>query len=160
MKSGRRGIWAAEGRRRRRLAEDRLERMAAVDPPVVAAVEQPDVGHAGVAEDERRAGRGDLAGPPARPLLVGVADRVAAVQDDRRVGGDPEREEGRLDHGGGAAVPVRGVLETIGIEVQGAGEVVLLVLLGDPEVDVEEEVARAVVGVGRPPSMSSRSHSV
>ena len=84
----------AERRDRRRLAIDGLERIAALDPPVVAAVEQPDVVDAGVAQDHQRPGRRDLAGPAARPLLVGVTLGVAAVDDDRRVGGDAERARG------------------------------------------------------------------
>ena len=58
------------------------------DPPVVAAIEQPHVVDAGVAQDHQRPGRRDLAGPTARPLLVGLALGVAAVDDDGRVVGD------------------------------------------------------------------------
>ena len=83
--SGRCGIETPNVGDRRRLADDRLERQARGDPPVVAAVEQADVLDAGVAQDQCGARRRDLAGPSARPLLVGVADRVAAVDDDRRV---------------------------------------------------------------------------
>ena len=58
---------------------------AGPDPGVVATVEDADVVDAGVAQDERRAGGRDLAGTPARPLLVGLALGVPAVEDDRRV---------------------------------------------------------------------------
>src|SRR5439155_9851335 len=67
-----------ERRDRRGLADDRLERVARPDPPVVAAVEQADVVDAGVAQDHRRSARRDLPGPASRPLLVGVAFGGAA----------------------------------------------------------------------------------
>ena len=52
---------------------------------------------------------------------------------------DPERAQRRLELLGRAAVPVDRVLELIRVEVERAREVVLLVLLGNPEVDVEEQ---------------------
>ena len=124
---------------RRRLAIDGLERIAALDPPVVAAVEQADVVDSGVAQDHQRAGRRDLAGSAARPLLLGVALGVATVDDDRRVGRDAQRAEGGLDDLRGAPVPVDRVLQPVRVEEEGARDVALGIFLGDPEVDVEEQ---------------------
>src|SRR2546421_51390 len=39
----------------------------------------------------------DLPGPSSRPLLVGVAFGVAAIEDDRGVAGDSERAQGLLE---------------------------------------------------------------
>ncbi len=139
MTSGRSGIGDAERSHRRRLAELGLERVARPDPPVVAAVEQADVVDAGVAQDHQRAGRRDLAGPPAGPLLVGVALGVAAVDDDRRVMGDAQRAQGGVDGLGRAAVPVGRVLEPVRVEVEGTRDVALGVFLGHAEVHVEEQ---------------------
>ena len=127
------------------LAGRRLDRMAVADPPVVAAVEQPDVADAGVAQDQRGAGGGDLAGPTTGPLLVGVALGVAAVDDHRRVDGDPERAQRVVELGRRAAVPVGRRLQPVGVEVAGGGDVPVRVLLGDAEVHVEQEG----VGAGR-----------
>ncbi len=130
----------AEGRHRGGLADDRLDRVAGPDPPVVAAVEQPDVVDPGVAQDHQRPRRGDLPGPPPRPLLVRVADRVAAVDDDRRVVGDAEGAHGGVDLGRGPALPdVLGILEPVRVQVQGARKMAFLVLLRDAEVDMEQE---------------------
>ena len=85
MTSGCCGIATPNVGDRLRLARHGLERVAGADPPVVAAVEQPHVVDPGVAQDHQGARRGDLAGSPAGPLLVRVADRVAAIDDDRRV---------------------------------------------------------------------------
>ena len=128
-----------ERRDRRRRPVDGLDRVALLDPPVVAAVEQPDVVDAGVAHDHQRPRRRDLAGPATRPLLVGLALGVAAVDDDRRVAGDAERLERGRDRLGRAAVPVGRVLEPVGVEVVRARDVALGVLLGDAEVDVEQQ---------------------
>ena len=84
-------------RRRRASARavDGLERVALADPAVVAAVEEPDVVDARVAQDQARPRGGDLAGPAARPLLVRVALGVAAVDDRPVVSvGDAERPRG------------------------------------------------------------------
>jgi hypothetical protein len=122
--------------------------VAGLDPGVVAAVEQADVVDAAVAEDQRRTARGDLPGPASRPLLVGVAFRIAAVEDHRGVVGDAERAQRRLELFGRAAVPVDRVLELVRVEVERAREVVLRVLLGHAEVDVEEEVPAGRRGLG------------
>ena len=90
----------AEALDRHGLAGDRLERVASADPPVVAAVEEAHVVDPGVAEDHRRAGGRDLAGTPARPLLVRVTLGVAAVEHDRRVVADAQRPEGLVELGG------------------------------------------------------------
>ena len=90
MTSGRTGIDTPELGDRRRLAEDGLDRVAVADPPVVAAVEQADVVDARVAQDHQRARRRDLPRPATRPLLVGIALGVAAVDHDGRVLRDAE----------------------------------------------------------------------
>ncbi len=54
---------------------------------------------------------------------------------------DAEAAHGGVELLRRATVPVHGVLELVRVEVQGAGEVILLVLLGDAEVDVEEQEA-------------------
>src|SRR3989442_3736502 len=95
-----------ERRDRRGLADDRLERVARPDPPVVAAVEQADIVDAGVAQDHRRPAGCDLPGPSSRPLLVRVAFGVAAIEDDRCVAGDSERAQGLLELLRRAAVTV------------------------------------------------------
>ncbi len=139
MTSGRSGIVDAERLDRLGLAMDGLDRVSGADPPVIATVEQSNIVHAGIAQDHQRTCRGDLAGTPPRPLLVGVALGVATVEDDRRVAGDPELPDRGVEDVGGSAVPVGRILEPIGVEVQGSRDVILCVLLGDAEVDVEEE---------------------
>ena len=135
---------------RRGQAIDRLERIAALDPRVVAAVEQADVVHSGVTQDHQRPGRGDLASPTAGPLLLGIALGVASVDHDRRVVRDAQRAKGGLDDLRRAAVPVDGILEPVGVEVERARDMALGVFLGDSEVDVEEQ--ELLVGRGlRPP---------
>ena len=109
------------------------------DPVVVAAVEEPDVVDAGVPEDQRRPRRRDLAGPPPRPLLVGVSLGVAAVEDDGRVAIDAQALERGLELCRGPAVPGDRVLEPVRVEIKGRRDVVLGVLLGNAEVDVEQE---------------------
>ncbi len=130
-----------ELRDRRRRARVGLERIARPNPRVVAAVEQAHVVDAGVAQDQRRAAGGDLAGSTPRPLLVRVALRVAAVEDDGRVVRDSERAHGETELLRRPALPVDGVLELVGVEVERTGEVPFRVLLGDAEVDVEEQEA-------------------
>ena len=98
-------------------------------------------------QDERRAGRGDLPCAPTRPLLVRAPLGVAAVEDDRRVVRDAEALHRLLELGRRSAVPVDGVLEPVRVEVERAGKVALLVLLGHAEVDVEEEEAVAWRGL-------------
>ena len=83
--------------------------MAGLHPGVVAAVEEADVVDAAVAQDQRGAGGGDLAGSASGPFLVRIAFGVAAVEDDRRVVGDAERAERRLELLRRAAVPVAGL---------------------------------------------------
>src|SRR5205823_1840529 len=87
-----------EGGHRDGLSLDRLERVALLDPAVVATIEQPNVVDAGVPKDQRGARRRDLPGPPAGPLLVRIAFGVAAVQDDRRRRRDAERTNGLVEH--------------------------------------------------------------
>ena len=132
-------------------AKDGLERVAALDPPVVAAVEQPDVVDPGVAQDHQRPRGGDLAGATARPLLLGVALGVAAVDDDRRVAGDAERAQGRIDHFGRAPVPVGRILEPVRVEEERARDVALGVFLGHAEVHVEEQELLVGRRLGRLP---------
>ncbi len=64
---------------------------------------------------------------------------VPSVEDDRRLVRDPERAQRYVELGGRAAVPADRVLELIRVEIEGPREVVLLVLLGNPEIDMEEQ---------------------
>jgi hypothetical protein len=158
--SGRTGIVAPKastGSGRRSVG---LHRIAGLDPPVVAAIEQADVVDTGVAQDHQRAGRGDLARPPARPLLVGAADRVAAVDDDRRVTRDPEAAERLVERLRRPAVPVDRILEPVRVEVGAPGDVALRVLLRDPEVDVEQEEPAGRCGLRPAPPRTSFSQSI
>ncbi len=139
MTSGRAGIRTPNDVIGVGLAKRGLDRVSRPHPRVVAPVEQPDVVDARVAQDQRRAGGGDLPGTTARPLLVGVPFGVAAIEDDRRVVGDSERTQGGFELLRRSALPVDGVLELVRVEVERAGEVILLVLLGDSEVHVEEQ---------------------
>ena len=123
------------------LPQRRLELVPRLHPVVEPAVEDADVLDAGVGQDERRARGGDLTRAATWPLLVRAPLGVAAVEDDGRVVRDAEALHRLLELGRRAAVPVDGVLEPVRVEVEGAGEVALLVLLGDAEVDVEEEEA-------------------
>ena len=148
MTSGRRGIGTPNDGTGVGSRSVGLERVARPNPRVVAAVEQADVVDAGVAQDHRRARGGDLPGSTPRPLLVGVALGVAAVEDDRRVVGDAERAHGGIELLGRPAVPVDRVLELVRVEVERPREVILLVLLGDAEVDVEEQEAPGRRGLG------------
>ena len=129
----------AEGVDGRGRAKDGLERVAALDPPVVATVEQPDVIDPGVAQDHQGPCGGDLAGATARPLLLGVALGVSTVDHDRRVAGDAEGAQGRIDHFGGAPIPVGRILEPVRVEEERARDVSLGVFLGHAEVHVEEQ---------------------
>ena len=131
----------AELRHRDGLARRRLDRVAFADPPVVPAVEKADIVDARVAQDQRGAGGGDLPGPAARPLLVRVALGVAPVEDHGRIGRDPERPQRMIKLGRRPAIPVGRRLEPVGVEIVGARDVTVGVLLGYPEVHVEEHVA-------------------
>ena len=128
-------------RDRRRGARVGLERVARPNPRVVAAVEQAHVVDTGVAQDQRCTAGGDLAGSTPRPLLVRVALRVAAVEDDGRVVRDSERAHGETELLRRPALPVDGILELVGVEVERPRKVPFRVLLGDAEVDVEEQEA-------------------
>src|SRR2546427_8088091 len=75
---------------------NRVEQVTRLDPVVVSAIEQADVVDAGVMKNQRRAACGNLSGAASGPLLVGMALRVAAIEDNRGVVGDPERTQGRL----------------------------------------------------------------
>ena len=90
MRSGLDGDVGAEERHRGGEVELRLQRLAGLHPGVVASVEQAYVLDAGVEEDQRGPGGGDLAGPATGPLLVGFTLGVAAVEDDGGVARDPE----------------------------------------------------------------------
>ena len=68
-----------------------------------------------------------------------MAFGVASVEDDGAVVGDSERAQSGLELLGRTAVPVLRVLEPVGVEIERLREVVLLVLPGDAEVDVEEQ---------------------
>jgi len=116
-----------------------LDRIAGADPPVVPAVEETDVVDAGIAQDHQRACRRDLTGSPSRPLLVRLADGVAAIQHHGRVAGDAEAAEGRIELLRGAAVPIGRILERVRIQVQGARDMAFLVLVRHAEVDVEQD---------------------
>ena len=118
-----------------------LQRVPGPNPRVVAAVEHADVSDTAVVQDQSGARGRDLPGPPSRPLLVGVAFRVPAVEDDRRVMRDPEPAQGCVQLIRGAAIPAHRVLEQVRVEIQRLGKMVLLVLLGNPEIDVEEQEA-------------------
>ena len=131
----------AELRHRDGLARRRLDRVAFPDPPVVPTVEKAHVIDARVAQDQRGAGGGDLPGPAPRPLLVRVTLGVAPVEDHGRIGRDPERPQRMIKLGGRPAIPVGRRLEPVGVEIVGARDVSVGVLLGDPEVHVEEHVA-------------------
>src|SRR5207247_1059823 len=120
------------------LAADRFERVTGLNPGVVAAVEQADVVDAAVVQDQRGASGGNLAGATARPFLIGVAFGVAAVQAHGRIVRDAERAHGLLEHLRWTAIPVQRILELVGVEIERTRKVVLLVLLRNPEVDVEE----------------------
>jgi hypothetical protein len=74
-----------------------------------------------------------------RPLLVGVSLGIAAVEDDRGVVGDSERPQRSLELARRSAVPVLRILEPVRVEIQRTRDVTLLVLLGDPEIDVKEQ---------------------
>src|SRR5439155_2373717 len=128
-----------ERRDGRRLADNRLQWVARLDPPVIASVEEADVVDAAVAQDQRRACRRDLAGPTPRPLLVRIAFGIAAVENDGRVERDSERAESFFELLRRSAVPVIRVLEPIGVEVERPRDVALLVLLPYPEIHVEEQ---------------------
>src|SRR5439155_8301864 len=78
-------------------------------------------------------------GPTSRPLLVGIAFGIAAVDDDSGVVSDSERAQGLLELLRRAAVPVLPTLEQVRVEIERTGDVTLLVLLGNPEIDVEEK---------------------
>ena len=88
----------AETLDRRRLPDDRLQRITRLDPPVIAAVEQSDVVNPGVPQDRDGPSCGDLSGPSAGPLFVGVALCVAAVHNDRRVVADSKGPQRRVEH--------------------------------------------------------------
>ena len=120
------------------LVEDSLERVSGLDPVIVATIEQPDVVDARVSKDERRAAGSDLSGSTSRPLLVGVAFGIAAVEDDGGVARDPERAQGGLELFRSTAVPVRRILEPVRVEIERPGDVVLLVFLRHAEIDVEQ----------------------
>ena len=110
-------------------------------PPVVASVEQTDVLDAAVRQDQRSTRGGDLTRATSGPLLVRVSLGVPAVEDDGRVEGDAELADRRLELGGRPTVPVGRVLEPVGVEVEGARNVTVLVLLRNAEVHVEEQMA-------------------
>lgn len=105
---------------------------------VVSAIEQADVVDAGVPQDQRRPAGGDLPGSTARPFLVGMPFRVTAIEDDRCVTGYPECAHDRLEPLGRSAVPVRRILEPVGVEIERPGDVILLVLFRNAEVDMEQ----------------------
>src|SRR3989442_15145992 len=97
------GERATEGRHRLGLVENRFERVSGLDPVVVATVEQTDVVDAGVTKDQRRAARGDLSRPASRPLLIGMALGIAAIEDHGRVARDAKGPQGDLELLWGAA---------------------------------------------------------
>src|SRR5204862_1398673 len=100
-------------------------------------------------EDQRCSGCRDLAGSAAWPALVGVALGVAAVQDYGGVVADPERPQRCVELFGRAAVPVARALDLVCIEVERAGKVAVRVLLGNAEVDVEEQHRPVWCSLGR-----------
>jgi hypothetical protein len=79
-----------ERRDRLGLVEDRFERVSGLDPVIVAAVEQANIGRARITKDERRLAGGDLSGSASRPFLVGMAFGIAAMEDDGDVPRDPQ----------------------------------------------------------------------
>jgi hypothetical protein len=52
---------------------------------------------------------------------------------------DPERAHGRIELLRRSAVPVFGALDAVRVEIPRPGDVILLVLFGNPEIDVEEQ---------------------
>ena len=138
---------------------NRLERVAALHPGVVATVQESHVLDAAVRQDERGAGGGDLAGTTSGPLLVRLTFGVAAVEDHGRVARDPERPQSRVEILRGAPIPVARALELVRVQVERAREVAIGVFLGNAEVDVEEEVPAPGAASGWPPPSSSQSQS-
>ena len=122
--------------------------MPGLDPPVIAAVEEPHVVNARVPQDHQGTSRGDLSRASTGPLLVRVALRVASIDDDCRVMGDAERSKRRLDGLGRPAVPVRGVLEPVGVEVERSRDMSVRVFLRHAEIDVEEDELASRSGLG------------
>ena len=115
---------------------------------VVAAIEESDIVDARVAKDQCGAAGGNLSGPASRPFLVGVAFGIAPVEDDGGVGRDANGAQGNLELFRGAAVPIARILQPVRVEVKCPGNVVLLVLLWNAEVDVEEEESPGRRGLG------------
>jgi hypothetical protein len=75
--------------------------------------------------------------------------------------GDPECAHGRFELLRGAAVPQDRAFEPVGVEVQRSGEVVVLILLGKAEVDLEEVgCGSCSTEVGRRPPRLEASCSV
>src|SRR3989442_330665 len=64
---------------------------------------------------------------------------IAAIEDDGRVARDARGPQGDLEFLWGAAIPVARIFEAVRVEVERPGDVVLLVLFEDAEVDVKEE---------------------
>jgi hypothetical protein len=69
-----------------------------------------------------------------------MALSVAAIKDDRGVVRDAERPQRHLEFLGRAAVPVPWILEPVRVEIQRPGNVTVLVLFRNPEIDVEDPV--------------------
>ena len=79
--------------------------------------------------------------PARRPghFSFGVALRVPAVEDHGGVCRDAERPDGLVELRRRAAVPVGRVLQPVRVQVEGAGQMALRILVGHAEVHVEEE---------------------
>src|ERR1700674_4843036 len=131
------GDWCAKLPRWRRAPWPRFEPVSGPYPSVVTAVQDPDVSDPGIAQDQRSAAGGNLAGPPSRPFVLGVAFRVATVQNYGRVVCNAEGAKCCLELSRRPAVPIGAPFQPIGIEVERLRQVIFFVLLGQPKVDVK-----------------------
>ena len=124
---------------RRGCAQRGFQLVPGGDPCVVATIENSKVVDASVVENHRRTCSGDLTCPASRPLLIGVAFGVTAVENDGGVFGDTQRPHRFVNGLRRTTIPIVPAFQSVGVEVKRPGQMTVLVLLGDAEIHVKEQ---------------------